>query len=178
MTSPDLKPPWSEATAGIWRRIGAHDFEVADQSPNFLQRLARDKGWSLAFARGALEEYRRFAFLACVADAPMTPSEEVDEVWHLHLTYSRDYWDVWCAKRLGAPLHHDPSRGGAEQNRFFRERYAATLAEYERWFGVSPETYWPSTARRFRGPGRFRGVDTDRSWILPRPWRRPAPPFP
>ena len=154
----------------LWRRIALHDFEVADQAPNFLERLARDRGWSLAFARGAIEEYRRFAFLCVIAAEPMTPSQEVDEVWHLHLTYSRDYWDRWCARVLQAPLHHDPSRGGPEQLRYFQARYGATLAVYETWFGPPPVAYWPGTRDRFRGRPRFAGVDLDQVAIMPRFW--------
>ena len=154
----------------LWRRIAAHDFEVADQSPDFVRRLARDKAWSVAFARGAVEEYRRFAYLCVAGTEVMTPSAEVDEAWHQHLTYSRDYWDVWCAEVLRAPLHHDPSRGGPEQSRYFRERYAATLAAYEARFGPPPEAFWPATRRRFSAVRRFRFVDRERAVVMPRLW--------
>ncbi len=168
--APSLVSPPSASADPLWARIAAHDFEAADQTPNFLQRLARDKAWTPAFARGAIAEYRRFAYLCVHATAPMTPSEEVDEVWHLHLTYSRDYWEVWCARVLRVPLHHDPSRGGQDQQRFFRDRYAETLAAYEARFGLPPETYWPATRRRFRGRPRFRGVDADRAMVWPKLW--------
>ena len=39
-------------------------------------------------------------------------SEQVDAAWHLHLTYTRSYWDRFCKETLGQPLHHDPTRGG------------------------------------------------------------------
>ena len=55
----------------------------------FSARLARENGWSREYALRALEEYRRFVYLAMTAGHPVTPSEEVDEVWHFHLTYTR-----------------------------------------------------------------------------------------
>ena len=58
---------------------------------SFEQRLAHEQGWELGFAKRAVQEYLRFAYL-CVHAGPCTPSVEVDQVWHLHLTYSRDYW--------------------------------------------------------------------------------------
>ena len=58
---------------------------------SFEQRLAHEQGWALGFAKRAVQEYLRFAYL-CVHAGPCTPSVEVDQVWHLHLTYSRDYW--------------------------------------------------------------------------------------
>jgi hypothetical protein len=34
----------------------------------------------------------------------VTPSEQVDQVWHLHLTYTRSYWDEFCPNVLGQPF--------------------------------------------------------------------------
>ncbi len=164
--------PWTDAHTALWRRIAEHPFGAPDQALDFTRRLARDKGWSAVFTTGAIAEYRRFAFLCVVSPTPMTPSEEVDEVWHQHLIYSRDYWDVWCPTVLGARLHHDPTRGGPAQQAHFRAQYATTLATYETWFGPPPEAYWPATHRRFRTIPRFRTIDTDHAMILPRLWRK------
>lgn len=146
---------WTAARRALWARIEAHDFEPPQQPFTFTRRLAREQGWSLPFARGAILEYRRFCFLTMVSATPMTPSEEVDAVWHLHLVYSRDYWDVWCGRVLGQPLHHDPSDGTPVDKQRFRACYAETLALYERFFGVSPEAYWPATHLRFAPPSRW-----------------------
>ncbi len=99
----------------------------------------------------------------------MTPSEEVDQVWHLHLTFSRDYWDVWCSEVLGTKLHHDPTQGGPAEQARYRSQYGATLAAYERHFGLPPEVYWPSTYQRFRHAQRFRTVDTGRVFLISLP---------
>lgn len=158
---------WTEETCELWQRVARHDLDAADAF-SFTSRLARDRGWTVAFARGAVAEYRRFCFLTQISPRPVTPSEEVDEVWHLHLTYSRDYWDVWCKKVLGAPLHHDPSRGGQVEDSRFRVQYAETLALYERYFGLPPEAYWPATQVRFSNRMRFRVVDTNYWYLVPR----------
>ncbi len=51
--------------------------------------------------------------------------------------------------------------------------YAETLAEYGRWFGTPDERWWPGTQDRFRAPERFRRVDRERAWIIPKPvWSR------
>jgi hypothetical protein len=63
----------------------------AGSGVEFHHRLARDKAWTLEFARGAVMEYRHFCFLTFSGSGVMTPSEEVDEIWHQHLTYTRDY---------------------------------------------------------------------------------------
>ena len=64
-------PLWTPAREDLWRRIALHDFEP-DTPLNFARRLARDHGWSLAFARAAVDAYRRFC---CLAVLSPTPSE-------------------------------------------------------------------------------------------------------
>lgn len=165
---------WTGEQRALWARIEAHVFDPGTPL-GFLPRLARDKDWSPRFARGAVEEYRRFCFLCTIAPQPVTPSEEVDEVWHQHLTYTRDYWDIWCGQVLRARLHHDPTGGTPAEQTMFRAQYAATLALYEQYFGPPPEAYWPGTRARFRPVPRFRTYDAARALLLPRPsrlWRR------
>ena len=132
---------WTACHRALWQRIEGHSFEPG-HALNFTQRLARDRAWPIGFARAAVGEYARFCFLAVVLPTPVTPSEEVDEVWHLHLTYSRDYWDTWCGKVLQAPLHHDPTPGSLAAARRCRLQYAATLAAYEGFFGPPPAAFW------------------------------------
>ena len=150
---------WTDAQRAAWRRIASHSFEAHGTALDFAHRLARDRSWSLDHTRKAIEEYRRFCFLSLVSETPVTPSQDVDEVWHQHLTYSRDYWDIWCGKVLGRRLHHDPTEGGPAEAHRFREQYAATLATYEAWFGPPPEDLWPSDRYTFCRIGpRYAGV--------------------
>ena len=160
---------WPAAATALWGRLTAHPFERPQEGLDLTRRLAREQGWSLEQARATIEEYRRFCFLCCVAGESMTPSQEVDEVWHIHLTYTHDYWDCFCPQVLGTPLHHEPTRGGPAQGRHFREQHARTLAAYERWFDPPPLAFWPGTQERFADPARWRHVDLHRHWVLPRP---------
>ena len=163
----DDEPVWTPARRDLWKRIEGHDFEPATQL-NFTHRLARDHGWSLAEARAAIDAYRRFCFLAVVSPTPVTPSEIVDEVWHQHLIYSRDYWTIWCGAVLNAPLHHDPTPGGPDAQAIYRRQYAETLGLHERAFGAPSPDLWPATHLRFRTP-RYHVTDRRRWFIIPRP---------
>src|SRR5687768_3540360 len=118
-----------------WNRLGALDLDAADSALPFSARLARDNAWSADFASGAIEEYRRFCFLAVHAGHPVTPSDEVDQVWHLHLLYSQHYWEALCRDTLEMPLHHGPTKGGAAEHHKFTDWYGATRASYRRYFG-------------------------------------------
>jgi hypothetical protein len=133
----------------IWTRLSVLDFDAADSAFPFSARLARDNGWSPDFAAKAIDEYRRFCFLAVHAGHPVTPSDEVDQVWHLHLTYSRHYWHALCRDTLARPLHHGPTEGGSAEARKFHGWYEATLASYRRYFGEPPKDAWPAANERF-----------------------------
>ena len=160
---------WTAAQHALWARIAAHPFSDRAQRLDFTARLAREQGYSRKQAEAAIGEYRRFCFLAIAAGHAVTPSAEVDEVWHLHLTYSRDYWQQFCPAVLGTELHHGPTVGGAQAGAQYREQYAATLASYARFFGPPPPAFWPAAGVRFGNPARFRRVDVSAVWLLPKP---------
>lgn len=152
-----------------WRALVAYEIGPSDAALTFVARLARENRWTVDFATRVLNEYRRFCYLALVAGHEVTPSDEVDQAWHLHLTYSRDYWDTFCPHVLGKKLHHGPTQGGASEHTRYFEQYARTLASYERVFGdIPPVDIWPSAARRFgMDPLAFR-VHPDRVFVAGR----------
>ena len=120
----------------------------------FSARLRKENGWNEDFTRRAINEYRRFLVLAAIAGHRVSPSKVVDEVWHLHLLYTRSYWDELCGKVLGFPLHHEPSRGPTDGTSLAAD-YMRTLSSYNRLFGeLPPPDLWPSphTPPRRRKP--------------------------
>ena len=153
----------------VWQALQRHEIGPADAALTFAARLTRENRWDPAFAERVIGEYGRFCFLAVTAGHAVTPSDAVDQAWHLHLTYSRDYWERFCPEVLGAPLHHGPTEGGrAEGDRYF-EQYAQTLKSYEAAFGEAPPgDIWPGARQRFgRDPFAVR-VNPHSVIILPR----------
>lgn len=122
----------------------------------FSVRLARENAWSHEFALRVIAEYKRFVYLALRAGHPVTPSDEVDQAWHLHLTYTESYWNVLCGEVLGKPFHHNPTEGGPDEQAKYFDWYSRTLESYERIFGEAPPgDVWPEPVRRFAGAGDF-----------------------
>lgn len=79
----------------------------------------------------------------CVTTGHMcTPSVHVDEAWHLHLLYTKSYWDKLCKEVLGRPIHHQPSEGGTSENTRFAGLYERTLNSYASVFGEPPADIW------------------------------------
>jgi hypothetical protein len=153
----------------LWRRLEAFEVSPAEAVFSFAKRLARENRWSLAHAERVFAEYRRFLYLCMIAGRPMTPADAVDQAWHLHLTYSRSYWQELCRKVLGRPLHHEPTRGGPAERARFEGNYRATLAAYEREFGHAPPAeIWPDPAIRFVRAGTIQRIDTREHLVLDR----------
>lgn len=140
----------SALATDLWQRLAAHDIGPPDADLTFTARLARENRWSAAYADRVIGEYKRFCWLAVMAGHEVTPSDAVDQAWHLHLTYSRDYWDRFCPQVLGMPLHHGPTAGGPVERSRYYEQYARTLQSYEVHFGAPPPAdIWAPAARRF-----------------------------
>ena len=153
----------------LWRRI--ESFEIDDGVPTltFSARLARENGWTQEFARRVVTEYKRFVYLAMVAGHRVTPSEHVDQAWHLHLTYTDSYWKRLCIHVLPRALEHTPTRGGDTENDKFGDWYAKTLHSYEREFGgTPPRDIWPDAQTRFDHDLRWRRVNTVDHFVLSR----------
>ena len=156
-----------------YERISGFALDEPGSEFPFSSRLARDCDWSREYALRVIGEYRRFSFLAVSAGHPVTPSDQVDQAWHLHLLYTRSYWERFCGEVLGTALHHEPTRGGPRERSKFSDWYARTLESYRRLFGEeAPPDIWPASAIRFGEDLHFRRVNTRRAWVIAKPWAR------
>jgi hypothetical protein len=85
--------------------------------------------------------YRQFLKLAAKhPDAPIVPSEEVDEFWHMHILDTQRY-GADCERIFGYMIHHDPYSGldGAEDDARHLALAAESDALADREFGVRGE---------------------------------------
>jgi len=153
----------------LYERIQSFSLDKPNAQLSFSKRLARDNGWTLQYAQQVIEEYKKFVFLAVAAGHPVTPSDQVDQVWHLHLTYTRSYWEEFCSEVLQTPLHHDPTLGGQAENQKFDDWYSKTLESYERFLGAKPPIeIWSTPKDRFGRDLYFVRINTQQNWMLPK----------
>jgi len=136
-----------------------------DAALSFERRLAAENGWSEVFAIRVAQEYRRFLALIAISNEELTPSDAVDQAWHLHMVYTRDYWQGLCRDIVGRDIHHEPTSGSLEHREHYRGRYAYTLDMYRTTFDDPPPSdIWPDPSERFSN--RFQRVDLTRSLVL------------
>ena len=158
MTQPDL-----------WQRIAQFELDSPDSSFTFSDRLARENGWSKPYTFAVIEEYKRFIYLCAISDYSITPSDPVDQAWHLHLTYTQSYWVDFCHNTIGKEIHHGPTKGGQQERGKFKNWYALTFELYQKEFGMPPpENIWWSSERRFKEI-HFTRVNRSRFWLIPKP---------
>lgn len=165
-----LGTKWPVPVPELADRIAQLEIGPQDADLTFSKRLARECLWSPEFAYWVGVEYRRFLYLMAISDQELTPSEAVDMAWHLHLSYTRSYWDDLCGDVLqGRPLHHGPTQGGATEEARFKEAYARTFKFYWHVFDEAPPgDIWPPVATRFAHAGDMRTVSTAEYYVIPR----------
>jgi hypothetical protein len=138
-----------EEHQALWEKIQDLELDNPEAAFPFSKKLAHEANWSMPFTRLAIAEYKKFLLLCCISPRGASPSEVVDKVWHLHLTYTRNYWDELCNKVLGQPLHHHPSAGGIEEQKKHQAWYEETLVLYTEVFNENPPpAIWPTPVDR------------------------------
>ena len=190
--SPPPTIPSSEYTAGMRLRLAS-----------------KQPAWSGAKLDRVVTEYLRFISLLLrhaqgVAPLEVTPSEDIDECWHNHMLFTREYIAFSRKYNDGEYIHHQPSYnadgsrpGGfnagvsaTERDRVLRAAFDETLGVYRAAFGEEPPSgewgiageccggYFSDSRRRF-GDSRRRFGDQRRRRTkapTPNPTKSPTPP--
>ncbi len=154
----------------LWARLQAYELDQVDAQLPFSKRLARENNWTVDYAKRVMNEYKRFVFLAMTSGHPVTPSDEIDQVWHLHLIYTKAYWEEFCKDIIRAPFHHHPTKGGKKEGEKFRNWYARTKQTYREVFGEEPPSdIWKNEHERFALAPHYKRINTHSNWIIPKP---------
>ncbi|GAA4419714.1 TIGR04222 domain-containing membrane protein [Bremerella cremea] len=153
----------------LWQKLSEFKFDEEGTTLTFAARLARENGWRLGYAQRVVDEYRRFLLLSMVAGHAISPSEAVDQAWHLHLTYTKSYWQKLCGEVLPRPLHHCPTLGGEVETEKFEDWYTKTLESYRTFFQEEPPAdIWPPPGKQMESVVDSRWVNATEYFIIPR----------
>ena len=125
--------------ADRWARV--LDFQIDDPNARtpFSVVLAERMFWTREMTDLMILEYKKFMLLCSLyPQNNMTPSVDVDTIWHLHLLYTNCYFR-FCRQALDYNyLHHEPSNGNEEEVEFHESSYDETLEKYNEVFGMEP----------------------------------------
>ncbi|MEL7147992.1 MAG: hypothetical protein AAFO69_16580 [Bacteroidota bacterium] len=159
----------NKAAQDLWHQVNRFPLDDPRADFNFSDRLARENSWTKEYALRTILEYKKFMFLICQSNHPLTPSDQVDQVWHLHMIYTHSYWTDFCKNTLGKDVHHGPTKGGSTEKEKYNNWYEETRKLYKSTFAMqAPEDIWPPSHIRF-GELRFSRVNHHRNWVIPKP---------
>ncbi|MEC3874099.1 glycine-rich domain-containing protein [Chryseobacterium salviniae] len=122
----------------LWKRLQNFSLDHPNAAFPFSKKLAKEENWTERFTAKAIEEYKKFVYLCCTLPNGASPSEIVDKVWHMHLIYTRNYWEKFCPEILQRTLHHHPSNGGQKENEKHKTWFNETLKSYREIFQQEP----------------------------------------
>lgn len=154
----------------LWNDIKSFELDEPEVSLSFTDRLARENGWTIEYSIRTILEYKKFIFLLTISKHPLTPSDQVDQVWHLHLLYTQSYWEDFCENIIKRKIHHGPTKGGEIEKTKFTNWYEKTKELYLDVFNTeTPKDIWPSSEIRFTEIN-FKRVNKKRNWIIKKPF--------
>lgn len=105
------------------------DIEIDE---TLVERVMKENLWTKEYTMRVIEEYKKFLKLTLTYE--VAPSYEIDQVWHTHILYTRDY-RITC-KNLGMDyIDHNPVvKGGWVK----ADPYPNTKKVYEKVYGKEP----------------------------------------
>ncbi|OMJ65307.1 hypothetical protein SteCoe_38520 [Stentor coeruleus] len=130
--------------------------KIKSQLPLNLPKIVKRKYCTNKMISNYINEYVRFMTMLYFTNDPLTPSEEVDQVWHTHQCMTIEYKN-FCSTIFNKFIYHTPTVGGESESTKHVNLYDITIEFYCFLFKESPPIgLWPTTADRFN-PDNFLG---------------------
>ena len=121
----------------FWNKIDSFCIDDDKSSFPFSVRLQTENKWTYKFTFRVIQEYKKFIYLASISNKKVSPSKYIDEAWHLHLLYTKSYWEDFMSDTIGIKIHHEPSKGIEEDSKFI-SIFNDTIHLYEKEFKSTP----------------------------------------
>lgn len=127
---------WNQIKLDLMLYDVDQDYENVDITFYHKLRLENTE-WSEEFTKLAIHEYKRFMFLI-LKYKNCAPPYIVDQVWHLHILYTKDYRN-FCMMFNKEFIDHNPDRYYGSSHDSFKR----TINLYKQEFGeYPPEEIW------------------------------------
>lgn len=77
------------------------------KNDDLVIRYSEDNNVNPDYALKLFLEMKKFLISVAFYGKPVSPSKEIDKMWHAFILYTRDYTE-WCQKYFGYYIHHNP----------------------------------------------------------------------
>lgn len=128
-------------------------------SSEFIHKLKNQNLWTLSYTTQVIEEYKKFIYLGLFTE--VSPSYEIDQVWHLHILYTKDYHNM-CKKLNINFFHHNPT-DKTNITLPVKDNYKNTINLYHSLFNKQPPSnIWT----KWKYMNNIH-LDLNRHWVVP-----------
>jgi hypothetical protein len=130
----------------MWNKITEMFGGVDASTKAFADKISRKHNCSTSYAIKAVNEYKKFLYLAVISDFHVTPSQAIDKVWHEHILFTQAY-GIFCKDIIEYNLNHHPELIPLdEQTERYHAQYLSTIELYIQEFGkLPPANIWDVT---------------------------------
>jgi hypothetical protein len=109
---------------------------MAYENERLYERFVADYGGSLLDARDRFTALKQFLMICAVRPGIKVASDEIDQMWHTFLLFTREYRN-FCTDRLGRYIEHEPFEDPQPTYYEITRDFASSL------FGELDLRYWP-----------------------------------
>jgi hypothetical protein len=92
---------------------------------------------TIEYAETLFEETLKFLATGYALRQAVSPSEEIDAMWHHFILHTKEY-AAWCQSSFGTFIHHNPTEAPMVENRSELLKTATFL------FGTYDASIWPT----------------------------------
>ncbi len=117
--------------------IDGLDLSMIERQLRTPKKYGGKHNWRGKRIQSAILWYRRFLKLRLLEDALIVPTPDIDEVWHAHILFTKQY-QAACNLIFGHYIHHTPSDGSLEKQEQFNTQKALSLDLFQKHFEEQP----------------------------------------
>lgn len=93
-----------------------------------IERYCKEANVEKDTAKKHFEVLKQFLFLCSKSEEPCFPSNELDEIWHTFILFTKDYY-TFCIDGLGKFVHHIPFNNQQDKANNFQPGYFCFVQE-------------------------------------------------
>lgn len=97
----------------------------------FEEHIAKYNNWTMEYCRQVIQEYERFLSLKANNNIELSPSDDIDKLWHFHILCTELY-NSYCIEKFGKIIQHNPIDSTDQQKR--KQRLINTLNCYKQTY--------------------------------------------
>lgn len=109
------------------------------------KRLMNKLGWSQKKTKEAIRKYKNFLLLILkYPEQQFAPTSDIDEVWHNHILFTRDYTND-CQAIFGKYIHHNPYKNTGPKENHMKQKIGSQTSDI--YFQEFHEKYIPENRK-------------------------------